>query len=73
MEIYFIKPDTLVLKTSLNDHKQPTSPVPSTAVFMVTNIFSTESSTGMVYRLSVDPLVLLPSLRLLFDPPVTKT
>lgn len=73
MEIYFIKPDTLVLKTSLNDYKQPTSPVPSTAVFMVTNIFSTESSTGMVYRLSVGPLGLLLFLLPLFDPTVTKT
>lgn len=42
--------------------------VPSVAVFMVTDSFSIESSTGMVYRLSVNPTELLFFLRVLFEP-----
>lgn len=42
--------------------------VPSVAVFMVTDIFSIESSTGMVYRLPVNPAELLFFLLVLFEP-----
>ena len=42
--------------------------LPSVAVVMVTDIFSIESSTGMLYRLSVDPAELLFFLLFLVEP-----
>ena len=42
--------------------------LPPVAVVMVTDIFSIESSTGMLYRLSVNPAVLLFFLLVLVEP-----
>ena len=45
--------------------------VPPAAVLMVTDIFSIESSTGILYRLTEDPSALLFVLRLMVDPSPT--